>query len=123
MTETEEQIRPTWRSRFMGFIGKYWLPLLWMILAGLDVGYRLLYPASGGRSWYNLTAAKFTALWALLLCGIVYAVPPKARRVLIILFVAFQSFMCLVYAAMFNTARYSPLLTSPTPATAQSFSA
>ena len=102
MTETEEQIRPTWRSRFMGFIGKYWLPLLWMILAGLDVGYRLLYPASGGRSWYNLTAAKFTALWALLLCGIVYAVPPKPRRVLIILFVAFQSFMCLVYAAMFN---------------------
>lgn len=44
MTETEEQIRPTWRSRLMGFIGKYWLPLLWMILAGLDVGYRLLYP-------------------------------------------------------------------------------
>lgn len=102
MTKTEEKIRPALWTRFMAFIGRYWLPLLWLLLGGLDVGFRLLYPASSSRSWYNLTAAKFTALWALMLCGIVYALPPKARRVLIVLIVAFQSFMCLLHAAMFN---------------------
>lgn len=83
-------------------IGRIWLPILWLMLVGLDVGYRYLYVIQGMFSWKARLPLLFTMLWALLLCGIVYGMPTILRRILIVLTVAVSALMCLVHSSMYK---------------------
>lgn len=95
--ETKEK---TWLLRLRRMTGWLWGPMLWLTLVALDVGYRYLYTMEGLKPWNDFTALEFTMLWALLLCGIAAVMPTLLRRIFSVIYIVFQSLVCLVHGAM-----------------------
>ncbi len=89
-------------ARLMDGMGRLYLPLLWLMLVGLDVAYRYLYWIDGLPTFRDIRALCFTMLWALLLCGVVYILPFVLRRIFVVLLVVLASALCLIHSSMYR---------------------
>ncbi|MGM9639988.1 MAG: LTA synthase family protein [Faecousia sp.] len=85
--------------RIIGFLS---LPIYFFILVALDLAFRFLYKTGDSVPLFDSRALVFTLCWALLICGILYALPVRARRIAMILVITFHGILCIVHAVMYH---------------------
>lgn len=87
---------------FPRLLAKGFFPLFFLLLVGMDVGFRWLYaPADMGASVY-VRSLLFTLCWAAFMCGVVLLLPTLVRRIAVVVLVAFWCLLFLVHGAMYT---------------------
>lgn len=89
-------------SKFRSILGRLWLPAYFAILVCLDLAFRYFYRGPDSLGLLNSEALVFTLGWSGLICGVLWALPGKARRVAMVAVVVFHSLLCIVHGVMYN---------------------
>lgn len=79
-----------------------YLPLAFLLLVIMDVGFRFLYRQASGRSPFALLPLAFTLCWAVLLCGLAELMPSWLRRVVLGIILTIACLMPVIHGAMFR---------------------
>ncbi|MCD7928924.1 MAG: sulfatase-like hydrolase/transferase [Clostridiales bacterium] len=83
-------------------LAKGFFPLLFCLLVGMDVGFRLLYVPVEAFDFSYTRSLLFTMCWAALMCAVVALLPTLVRRIMTVALCAFWCFLFLVHGAMYN---------------------
>jgi phosphoglycerol transferase MdoB-like AlkP superfamily enzyme len=88
--------------RCLRLLGILHFPLLFLLLLGLDVAFRAIYPISGAPAWNDTQPLLFSVFWALLLSSLIELLPTLARRIATVLLPLLTGLILLVHGAMYG---------------------
>ena len=89
-------------SKFRVLLGRLWLPLCFLILVCLDLAFRFFYRTPVSMSLLNSQALCFTLGWAALICGVLWLLPVKPRRIVMVCAVTLHAIVCIVHGVLYN---------------------
>lgn len=90
------------KNHLTRIFSKLYFPLMFLLLMGMDLGFRFLYADPSAHSVFYGKAFLFTVCWSLLMCGILALLPLLARRIATVILVLFWCFIFLVHGGMYT---------------------